>query len=102
MLLKLAGILVLIWVAGLIFHLLGAFINIALFVAVVPEPISKPHFYSDDHIFGYKALIPPRHSYGYALSGFVPFARKSCISLRKRVVRWVLKFGSRRMCREPY
>ena len=35
MLLKLAGILVLVWVAGLIFHLLGAFINIALGVAVV-------------------------------------------------------------------
>ena len=35
MLLKLAGILVLVWVAGLIFHLLGAFINIALGLAVI-------------------------------------------------------------------
>jgi hypothetical protein len=35
MLLKLAGILVLIWVAGLIFHWLGKFINIALAVAVI-------------------------------------------------------------------
>ena len=31
----LAGILVLIWVAGLIFHLLGKFINIALGIAVI-------------------------------------------------------------------
>lgn len=35
MLLKLAGILVLVWVAGLIFHWLGKFINIALAVAVI-------------------------------------------------------------------
>lgn len=35
MLLKIAGILVLLWVAGLIFHLLGKFINIALGIAVI-------------------------------------------------------------------
>ena len=35
MLLKIAAILVLLWVAGLIFHLLGKFINIALGLAVI-------------------------------------------------------------------
>lgn len=35
MLLKIAGILVLLWVAGLIFHILGKFINIALGLAVI-------------------------------------------------------------------
>ncbi len=35
MLLKLAGVLVLIWVAGLIFHWLGKLINIALIAAVI-------------------------------------------------------------------
>ncbi len=35
MLLKLAGILVLLWVTGLLFHLLGKFINIALALAVI-------------------------------------------------------------------
>jgi hypothetical protein len=35
MLLKIAGILVLLWVAGLIFHILGKFINIALGIAVI-------------------------------------------------------------------
>ncbi len=35
MLLKIAAVLVLLWVAGLIFHLLGKFINIALGVAVI-------------------------------------------------------------------
>ena len=35
MLLKIAAVLVLVWVAGLIFHLLGKFINIALLFAVI-------------------------------------------------------------------
>jgi hypothetical protein len=35
MLLKLAGILILLWIAGLLFHFLGAFINIALALAVI-------------------------------------------------------------------
>ena len=35
MLLKLAGILVLLWVAGLAFHWIGKYINIALALAVI-------------------------------------------------------------------
>ena len=35
MLLKIAAVLVLVWVAGLIFHLLGKFINIALALSVI-------------------------------------------------------------------